>query len=230
MSADIEIIKNIPDDKPIRVFLPIKGSKQLFRSQCVYRKSTPPEVTLLFKPGFLPDEDIDLSRPCIMNIDQGGPTVSLEAEIQEVANPQTLHISVNKSINHEQMREFFRVDATSKIITKSFHTELFGSKDKPWSIEGTTIDISGSGILASFPEEPPADIQIRLEITIPSDEPETISVLAHQVRASQLAEDRFEVAYHFDEIATEDRDKIIGCCLVIQRRLLQLKVQVRDQF
>lgn len=230
MSADIEIIQDIPDGKPIRVFLPIKGSKQLFRSQCVYRKSTPPEVTLLFKPGFLPDEDIDLSRPCIMNIDLGGPTVSLEAEIQEVANAQTLHLNVNKSINHEQMRDFFRVDATSKIITKSFHTELFGKKDKPWSIEGTTIDISGSGILASFPEEPPADIQIRLEITIPSDEPETISVLAHQVRASQLAEDRFEVAYHFDEITTEDRDKIIGCCLVIQRKLLQLKVQVRDQF
>lgn len=230
MSTDTDTLKNVPDGKPVRVFLPLKDSKQLYRAQCVYQKSEPPRLSLLFKPGFLPADDIAIDQPCIINIDMGGPTISLEAMIHKIVSPQTLQMVVKKSISHTQMREFFRVDATTKIISKSFHTELFGNKDKAWSVEGSTVDISGSGILAIFPEKTPADKQIRLEISLPLDEPETITVLAHQVRTVKLDDNRYEIAYHFDDISTEDRDKIIGCCLVIQRQLLRLKVQVKDQF
>ncbi len=230
MSANIDTLKSIPDGKPVRIFLPLKKSKQLYRAQCVYQKSSPPKFNLLFKPGVLPVEAIALSEPCIISIDIGGPTVSLEAMIQKAANHQTLQMIARKSISHAQMRDFFRVDATTKIIGKSFHPELFGNKDKAWSVEGATVDISGSGILAIFPEKTPTDKQIRLEISIPSDEPETITVLAHQVRAVKLDDSRYEIAYHFDDISTEDRDKIIGCCLVIQRKLLRLKVQVKNPF
>ena len=58
--------------------------------------------------------------------------------------------------------------------------------------------------------------------------PRVIKILAHPVRQEQIADDQWDVAFHFDDISDEDRDKIIGCCLVIQRRLLRLKVQVRD--
>ena len=104
--------------------------------------------------------------------------------------------------------------------------ELFSDSNEAWSAKGRTIDISGSGILAIFDEEPQADRQVKLEITVPSIEPETIKILAHQVRKQQLHDGRFEVAYHFDDISTEDRDKIIGCCLEIQRRFLRLKVRL----
>ena len=50
----------------------------------------------------------------------------------------------------------------------------------------------------------------------------------HAVRAQQLHDGRYEVAYHFDDISTEDRDKIIGCCLVIQRKMLCMKVKVKE--
>ena len=95
-------------------------------------------------------------------------------------------------------------------------------------MQGETIDISGSGILASFSEKPPEDKHIRLEITLPTDVPEVVTTLARPIRVIQTADDRYDVAFHFDEITTEDRDKIIGCCLEIQRRLLRLKVKVRD--
>ncbi len=228
MSTNIEIIKKIPDGKPVRIFLPLKHGPERYRTQGIYQESTPPAFTLLFKPGVLPIDDISLDQTSIINIDMGGSTISLEAMTQEIANPQTLHMRVQRSIPHEQMREFFRVDATTDIISRSFHTELFGNKNEPWSIEGKTVDISGSGILAHFPEQTPADRQIRLQITLPSTEQETVNVLAHQVRSQKLSDDLFEVAYHFDDISIEDRDKIIGCCLVIQRQLLRLKVQVRN--
>jgi c-di-GMP-binding flagellar brake protein YcgR len=158
----------------------------------------------------------------------GGPTISLEAMIEQVVDRQTLQMVVRKGISHDQMREFFRVDAVTRVISKSFHTELFSDTNAPWSSEGQTIDISGSGILAIFDEKPQADHQVKLEIIIPTVEPDTIKVLAHQVRVQQLHDGRYEVAYHFDDITTEDRDKIIGCCLVIQRKMLRLKVQVND--
>lgn len=227
MSSDIEALQKVSNGKPVRIFLPITDGKELARAQCVYQETSPPKFDLIFKPGHLPVDDIDLKQPCIVSIDLGGPTLSLETKILKIANPQTLQMVIQKSISHEQMREFFRVDATTQVISKSFQTELLGKDNQEWSLQGQTIDISGSGILAVFDSAPPIDKQIKLEITIPSAEVDTIHILAHPVRTQELSDGRFEVAYHFDDITMEDRDAIIGCCLIIQRKMLRLKVQVK---
>jgi len=228
MSSETDILKDIPKGKPVRIFLPLLNRPDRLRAQCIYQEPDPPRFSLIFKPATLPVDKIDVAQPCIISIDMGGPTISLEAMITKVANRQTLQMIVRKSISHEQMREFFRVDTATNVISKSFHTELFSDTNQPWSTEGQTVDISGSGILAIFSDKPQSDKQVRLEITIPNLEAEVITVLAHEVRSQQLHDGRFEVAYHFDDITTEDRDKIIGCCLVIQRKMLRLKVQVKD--
>jgi c-di-GMP-binding flagellar brake protein YcgR len=158
----------------------------------------------------------------------GGPIVSLEANILNVTNSQTLEMVMMKSINHEQMREFFRVDAVTNVISKAFETNVFDNDSEQQAISGRTVDISGSGILAIFEDQPPQTHHIRLEVLLPSASPETITVFAHQVRIQELHDGKFEVAYHFDDISDEDRDKIIGTCLVLQRQMLRLKVQVRN--
>jgi hypothetical protein len=227
MIATPDILTDVPDAKPVRVFLPIAGSKERYRASGVYQKTVPPRFNLLFKPGVLPAEALDATIPCLIIIDMGGPNISVEAMIT-AASDQKLEMIVQKTISHDQLREFFRVDAATRVISKSFQPELFGKEETPWSMQGTTIDISGSGILAAFPDKVPMDEPIRLEITLPTEPPELVTVLAHPVRAVQIDDDRWEIAFHFDDISVEDRDRIIGCCLVIQRRLLRLKVQVRD--
>jgi len=229
MATEKNLIEDIPDAKPVRIFIPLVNALERYRLQCVYQKSTPPRFTLLFKSGSLPIDAIDMQKSCIISVDMGGPTISVEAMISEITGPQQLNMIVQKSISHEQMREFFRVDATASVISSSFRPEFFGEEDKPWSMAGTTIDISGSGILAFFTSPPPMDSQTRLEITLPTSPPETISVIAHPVRKQKISDNQYDVAYHFDDISIEDRDKIIGCCLLIQRRLLRLKVRVKDQ-
>jgi hypothetical protein len=229
MAAETDIIESIGDAKPVRIFIPLQNALERYRMQGVYQKSTPPRFNLLFKAGSLPVDSIDLQKPCIVNVDMGGPSISVEAMISEIASPQQLNMIVRQSISHDQMREFFRVDATTNVISSSFRPEFFGEQDEPWTMRGTTIDISGSGILASFIEPPPMDSQTRLEIILPTTEPETISVIAHPVRQQKISEHQYDVAYHFDDISTENRDKIIGCCLRLQRRLLRLKVKVKDQ-
>jgi len=228
MVSDADILKDIPEGKPLRIFLPHLGGPNMLRAQCVYRKTTPPHFSLLFKPGVLPVDAINTKQACILNVDMGGPSISLEATIKNILPPQTLEMVVKKAVTHEQMRDFFRVDAVTRVISKSFHTELINGEKEPIAVQGQTVDISGSGILAIFDNKPPGDNLVHLEITIPTVEQETIRILAHQVRMMELDDGRFEVAYHFDDISEEDRDKIIGCCLVIQRKMLQMKVQVRE--
>ncbi len=228
MAKENAILDQIPDSKPVRVFLPLKDVDEKFRLQGVYHKSVPPVFSLFFQPGALPLDDIEMNETCIINIDMGGPSISLEAKIKEAANAQHLIMTALKSISHEQLREFFRVDAVTSVIGRSFGSQAKASEGEGWALQGETIDISGSGILASFSEKPPEDKHIRLEITLPTDVPEVVTTLARPIRVIQTADDRYDVAFHFDEITTEDRDKIIGCCLEIQRRLLRLKVKVRD--
>lgn len=228
MTSDNNILDTIPDAKPVRVFLPIKNVKERYRVQGVYSKSAAPLFSLHFKPGVIPVESINTKETCIINVDMGGPNISLEAKIKEVVNAQHLILSSIKGMSHDQMREFFRVDAVANVIGKSFHPKISKGDETQWFLKGETIDISGSGILASFSEAPPDNTSIKLEITLPSQEEDVIKVVAHVVRIMKISDKQYDVAFHFDDIAAEDRDKIIGCCLEIQRRLLRLKVKVRD--
>jgi hypothetical protein len=228
MTTTKHILDDIPDSKPVRVFLPLKNGGERYRIQGIYQKSASPVFSLLFKPGSLPKENIDVTTPCIINIDMGGPSISLEANISKIVNSQQIILTAIKSMSHEQMREFFRVDTVTGVIGRSFLPEAKANTGKEWVLRGETIDISGSGILAIFSEKPPQDKYIRLEITLPTDIPEVVSVLARPIRTVKTTDNQYDVAYHFEEITTEDRDKIIGCCLEIQRKLLRLKVNVKD--
>ncbi len=229
MTSETAIIEMIADSKPVRVFLPIIGGKERYRAHCVYQKTSPPLFNLLFAAGILPVDAINMQETAIINIDMGGPNLSLEAKMKSITSDQILEMVMVKSMSHAQLREFFRVDAAAAVVSRSFQSEVFGEQGEPWMLAGNTVDISGNGVLATFSQEPPMDVQVRLEITLPPHGSETISVLAHPVRSQKISDKHFEVAYHFDDISSEDRDKLIGCCLVLQRRLLRLKVQVKDQ-
>lgn len=224
-----DILETIADNKPVRAFLPLRSSGERYRVHCVYHRTAPPAFELLFSAGLLPAEAIDPEGTAIVSIDLGGPNLSIEAKIKAVKNEQILEMVKINSMNHAQMREFFRVDANAAVIGRSFHPEIVSEQDASWTLAGKTIDISGNGILVAFPEEPPPDSQIRLEITLPTCEEQTIAVLAKPVRSQKISDRYFEVAYHFVDIDNDDRDKIISCCLVLQRKLLRLRVQVRDQ-
>jgi hypothetical protein len=220
-------LNTIPDLKPVRIYLPIKDTNQRYRTQAIYKTVLPPKFELRFQQGSLPLESLDLGKNCLVNVDFGGPNISMEASIAS-ATPHALEMKAEELISHAQMREFFRVDSISEVISKSFQPEFFSGKGRSWAIRGKTIDISGNGILAGFTELPPGDDLVRLEISLPERDSQIIKLLARPVRAHQVDEHQWETAYHFQNISSEDRDRIIGCCLEIQRRLLRLKVDVTN--
>jgi hypothetical protein len=220
-------LTTIPDLKPVRIYLPIKNNNQRYRTQAVYKSVSPPRFELHFHPGTLPLENLDLDENCLVNVDFGGPNISMEASVAS-ATPQTMEMKAEELISHVQMREFFRADAVTEVISKSFQPEFLGSQGRSWTIRGKTIDISGNGILASFSEKPPKDDLVRLEISLPERDSHIIKLLARPVRNHQIDEHQWEAAYHFQDISSEDRDRIVGYCFEIQRRLLRLKVDTTN--
>jgi hypothetical protein len=227
LTENSDFIKKIPDNKPVRIFLPIKDSEERIRLNCVFSQTEPPHFSLLFRPGDLPVHKIDLSTSVIINLDISGQSYSLEAKITGIINNQTLDLVPQKTINHEQLREYFRVDCTVPILLRSIIPEEFNVEESNWTISGTTVDLSGSGLRASFTKVPPENTQVRLELALPNTETTIVRTIASPVRISKLTEKLWDVAYQFDQIDDEDQDAIIGCCLVEQRRLLRLKVQVK---
>ncbi len=228
MSEQTDFISKIQDNKPVRIFLPLNDSEESLRLNCVLHKLKEPHFELIFLKGVLPVDQFDKTASIIISLDISGQAISLEANTIKVVNDQTLKMVVQKAISHDQMREYFRVDCTLPIQLKSVVPEEFDAPDEKWRISGTTVDLSGSGLRASFTSPPPDNTQIRMDIALPTAVPSIVNLLASPVRISQLTEKLWDAAYSFDDVNDEDRDTIIGCCLVAQRRLLRLKVNVKN--
>ena len=228
MTDQNDFLAKISDNKPVRIFLPIEHSEERLRLHCVLQKTKAPHFTLLFKPAILPTQQIDVKSSVIINLDVKGQSFSLESNIVKILTSQSLEMIAQKTISHEQLREYFRVDCTVPILLKSIVPPEFENSKTSLKISGTTVDLSGSGLRASFSTEPPADTQVRIELALPTAEPTIVKVIASPVRISKLTEKLWDAAYQFDEIEEEDQDAIIGCCLVAQRQLLRLKVKVKS--
>lgn len=224
MDNGIISLIDIPDGKPLRAFLPVKNSQDRFRLACTFTFQEGKKFYLNFNLGLLTEDDIEINGVAVISMDIGGVSTSIEAVVIEAYSSQRLLLEMKSTITHSQLRDFFRVDAVTRVIGENFQT--LAGNDEDWQIEGKTIDISGSGILATFTQCPPKSDTIRLQITLPRTPPETISVIATRIRTQKIDDNNWEVAFRFDEISQEDRDKIIGCCLVIQRQLLRLKVEI----
>lgn len=227
MSDEIEL-ENIEKGETVRAYLPLKDSTEKFRSNCTYTFIKKNTFSLTFQKDELPIESLVIHKSAIITINQKGVPASIEATVTEIKSNTEVVLQMLTAFTHDQLREFFRVDAVTTVITNNFHSSFSKKKDSDWSVQGETLDISGSGILAIFPSRIPDEELINLKIELPTENKEIISITAKQVRTSKLGDDRWEVALQYDNIKTEDRDKIIGCCLTIQRKLLQLKVRTRS--
>lgn len=228
MITHTDFINSIPEAKPIKIYLPLQGEDSRYRAQCIFHKTEAPRFNLLFEPDSLPINSLDLKTPSIITFDINGKAVSLEAMIVNVVGEQVLEMIARRTFTHEQMREFFRVDFTMPILIKSRFIEGFDAPEKQWSLSGSTMDLSGNGILVLFHEKPPADKIIRGQLPLSDTTGDIVNFLARPVRVTKVEKDRYVVAYHFEEISDEDRDRIVGQCLKIQRRMLRLKIQVKD--
>ena len=219
---------NIKEEKAVRAAVPFIGVGEKERLHCFYGKAEPPAFTLFFPPGTLSVDQIDTSRTCLVVMDFADQTVSVSADISKVIDEQTLELNAQESVVHSQSRNYFRVDANTRVsATAVAAAEETAEERGNWNLLGDTIDLSGSGLLCSFSEPVEKGKKVRIELTLPIHGMEVISALGHVVRCRKIEESFYHVALHFDSIDSDSQDKIMACCFELQRINLRMRVQVQ---
>jgi len=224
-----DFLVNIEDGTVVRVAVPLIGITEKERLNCLYGKTEPPKFNLVFPYGTLSINQVDIARTCMITLDLAQQSVALSAAISAIKDPQTLEMVALNTVAHDQTRNFFRVDAATRVAASSVIPPQMAKAGEEWRLLGDTIDLSGSGLLCSFAEPLEAGKQVRIELTLPTGEIEVIHALGHVVRCVKIEDNIYHVALHFDLIDSESQDKIMACCFELQRRYLRLRVQVRNK-
>lgn len=217
---------NIKEGKAVRAAVPLLAIIEKERLHCYYGKAEPPMFNLFFPAGILSVDQVDTGRTCMVTFEFFDQTVSISANINRIKNPQTLELIARETVHHHQSRNFFRVDANTKVSASPVIPEETSQDDESWRLLGDTIDLSGSGLLCSFNEPLEKGKKVKIELTLPTRNMEVIMAFGHVVRCRKIEENFYHVALHFDSIDSESQDKIMACCFELQRRHLRMRVQV----
>jgi c-di-GMP-binding flagellar brake protein YcgR len=217
-----EILQKLNDNAPTVVDL-LGTRDENIRCKALFIKRESPQLELVFPPRSWEADDLKIGADCSLAIEHNGLTINLIARLDGVVRERRLRFTAREPVAPEALRDYFRV-AINIPIEASY---IAGAKEivnRTWKMLGTTLDLSGSGVLALFAEKPPSTHRIQLILTVPDDEP-PIVCLANVVRTYRIRKNRYQVAFHFENISTKTRDQVIACCMHEQRRQLRENVQ-----
>jgi len=216
-----EILSKLYDNAPTVVDLPGDGD-EYFRYEAVLVKKEREYLELLFPANAFQTDALQLGGDCTLNIECSGSTVSLIGQLDKILNDRRLGFTVQKPVSPESLRNYFRV-SISLPIEASYAGNAKENDAAAWTLNGTTLDLSGGGVLALFKEKTPSLHRIQLVITTSATEP-PIMCEADVIRSYRIRKNRYQVAFHFSDISTKLRDQLISCCLQEQRRQLRENV------
>lgn len=217
-----EILDKLNDNASTIVDLPSSRGEDL-RCNALLIKRESPLLELLFPPNSWTEPDLKIGSYCNLVVEHRGQSVNLIARLDSIVNNRRLHFIAREPVAPEALRDFFRV-AVNTQIEASYIAGPQEVRVQTWKMVGTTIDLSGSGVLALFAEKPPSSNRIQLIISMPDDEV-PIVCLANVVRCYRLRKSRYQVAFHFENVTAKTRDQLISFCLQEERR--QLRENVR---
>ena len=217
-----EILEKLNDNAPAVVDLPSRSDENI-RCKALLIKKESPNLELVFPPHSWAADDLAFGADCALAVEHNGLTVNLIARLDGVVRERRLSFTAREPIAPEALRDYFRV-AINLPIEVSYIAGPKETKTESWKMIGTTLDLSGSGVLALFAGKPASNHRIQMIITIPNEETPVVC-LAYVVRSYRIRKNRYQVAFHFENISTKTRDVIISCCLQEQRRQLRENVQ-----
>ena len=216
----LRLVNSIPDGQPATITITDLSGERC-HLQGVYKESKAPTFFFLAPPNQLP-VTLDTSKPCSLSSrDKSDADISFIADILDTISGRTLELVARKPVRAEDLRQFFRVSLRTRIIIR-FFPENPDSKQQEWQMEGETMDISQSGILAALPAECATANGLDFEIALVNPS-KNVFCTGHVIRSKRLKKDRWLVSFHFDEISAADRDAIAKNCFAEQRRQLRDK-------
>ncbi len=223
MSRIADLIEKLNDNASTVIDIPGKdGEDRRYNTRLI--KKAAKSFELLFPPSSWKAEEFELGVGCHLAIKHKDITINLVAELDAIVNERRMAFIAKEAVSPESLREFFRVSINIE-VQASYNPGPKEVKTKKWTMLGSTIDLSASGVLGLFPEKPANERRIDLDINLP--EPYgPVRCPATVIRSYRLRKNRYQVAFHFDEINTKTKDLLISCCLHEQRRQLRDNVEV----
>ncbi|THB76840.1 MAG: PilZ domain-containing protein [Desulfobulbaceae bacterium] len=216
-----KIVKSIRDSEiaTLRIH-PAVGESQDY--DCIYKEAEAPHFFLIFPPTSLP-ENLNIESKCTVSFQSDKESMVISSEIIEKVNDRTLELVAKKTLDPISLREYFRVFYKTA-VTASYESGQSARTRSSWEISGESVDLSGTGVLVIFNEEPPNKHNIFIDFNLPELD-KSISCVGHVVRIRRIRRGRYQVAMHFDHITPKNRDAIITACLQEQRRQLRIRMQ-----
>ena len=217
----IAIIKKVKDSEFAKLRIEGRDGEPL-NLDCIYKEDHSPNFFLVFPPGTLP-EGLQFPQECTVSIHSEDDSIVINAVIESQQGDRTLEMTGKELIDPISLREYFRVFFRTS-VTASHEPTSSDSTAKPWTVTGDSVDLSGTGILAIFPQELENKHNIFLDFTLP-DQEQSIHCVSYVVRTRRIRKSRFQVALHFDHITRKNRDAVITACLQEQRRQLRERME-----
>ena len=223
MSKINDILEKLHDNAPTVVDLPGINGKTI-QCKALFIKKEPPCLELIFPPQAWDATELKFGTDCNLVVEQNNLSVNLVARLDQISGDRRLILTAREPVDPESLREYFRV-AINTTIEASYIAGPKDTRTNTWRLTGTTLDLSGSGVLALFSSVPPSRQNIQLVITVP-EEDNPIVCLANMVRSYKIRSNRYQIAFHFESITPKTRDMIMACCMQEQRRQLRENIQI----
>lgn len=218
-----DILNKLSDNAPTVVDIP-SNREETLRCNALLIKRESPLLELLFPPHSWMPEDLKIGSHCNLVVEHKGISVNLIARLDSIVGDRRLHLTAREPVSPAALRDYFRISINIP-IEASYIAGPKELKVQTWRMIGTTIDLSGSGVLALFAIKPPSNNRIQLVMTLP-DEETPIVCLANVVRSYRVRKNHFQVAFHFENISGKTRDQVVSLCLQEERRQLRENVRV----
>lgn len=212
---------------PVRIEIPLQGMRRI-RLTALADILEDKVFRLIFPQGTLPVARIDHTRTCRILFENPGQPMTIVAEIETILDERTLKLRSRETMQHDQQRNFFRVDVSTPVIATSMLPPGLAGEGESWRLTGETLDVSGNGLMVAFPQSLGDTQRLRLDIILPTADLKVVQCIAQVIREHHIQDGLYHVALTYEDIAPEDRDRIIGCCLSIQRKHLRLRVGARE--
>lgn len=189
---------------------------------CVAQLTPDADIRIHLPPGDITSDELDPAHPCKVVFDTGSHTFATFLTIGQFENKQTLIAAPVSEVSHAQKRDFFRINTSVPVKISE------PSAQSPDLLEVEGINLSGNGILVSFPGPVTLWPRVDLRIALPEDDSweKEIHCICSVARVTDRPSGIRDVALHFEKISEEDQDRIIAFCLKEQRKELRLKVRV----
>ncbi len=218
------LVASIVDGTPGTLIIETAERDEI-RLECIYRGTETPKC-------FAVATAEPFSRKCdaksswtLQIVNELKEPIILNTTFVKQLDPNTVVLKGANATNPASLREYFRINLETGITLD--YTMLRSKTYKRAKLQGKTLDISGSGVLAIFPEKPYECREVKIDLQLTQPE-KIVSCMGHLVRLTALSNGQWQAALHFINVANKDREDIIANCFSEQRRRLRENIQTND--